>query len=502
MLRHIIYIYTVTSTLAQTPDVPNGGGSCDPAQNGWDCSLGGVCNTSQVCQCDAWFTGPTCALLNLQAPDDDQGGSCGSGFASYYSWGGRALEGSDGKFHASISFLCRHASLSEWTSVSSSAHMVADSPAGRYTWGGEQCVGEICTPSIVPWSHNTVLLEDDDAGAQKYQIWHVGDSSADPSKWSPCFNFSEVGTPLALPRPAAAQRSPTQPSPGNAAYVATGPSLSGPWTKWDNNGQIGINFTGSWTNSLAGNPAPLVMPDGSINLYFTAVPCPPNSGAKASNCIAVASSPTWEGPFQMRAAQHPITYPESEDPSVFRDPRGNYHLLTNVNTCHQRCAQGVECGGHAWSRDGFLFSNLTIGAFGPYITFRNGSTWANAYVERPLVTQDATGRPIALYLGMGRKACECCCFCRCCVSPASIRQPAASSAPSPPNPHPTHTLTPIPLPLPPTHTQYAPFPPQMRTAATGLSFSAQGQRARPAAPPSPPHLPRPKASAFRMLGSA
>jgi len=149
------------------------------------------------------------------------------------------------------------------------------------------------------------------------------------------------------------------------------------------------------------------MPDGSVNLYFTATPCPPNSGALASNCIAVATSNEgWSGPFQMNAAPHPITYPESEDPSVFRDPRGNYHLLTNVNTCHQRCRQGVECGGHAWSRDGFVFSNLTVGAFGPFITFKNGSTWANAYVERPLVTTDSTGRPLALYLGMGRKSCE------------------------------------------------------------------------------------------------
>ena len=40
--------------------------------------------------------------------------------------------------------------------------------------------------------------------------------------------------------------------------------------------------------------------------------------------------------------------------------------LTNVNTCHARCAQGVPCGGHAWSSDGFTFSNLTIGAFGAF----------------------------------------------------------------------------------------------------------------------------------------
>lgn len=88
--------------------------------------------------------------------------------------------------------------------------------------------------------------------------------------------------------------------------------------------------------------------------------------------------------------------------SLLQDPRGNYHLLTNVNTCHRRCPQGVECGGHAWSRDGVEFSNLTIGAFGPYITLANGTGWANAYVERPLVLQDDNNVPIAFYVGMGR----------------------------------------------------------------------------------------------------
>ena len=37
----------------------------------------------------------------------------------------------------------------------------------------------------------------------------------------------------------------------------------------------------------------------------------------------------------------PITYIESEDPSVFIDHRGTFHLLTNVNTGHARCKQGV-----------------------------------------------------------------------------------------------------------------------------------------------------------------
>ena len=63
------------------------------------------------------------------------------------------------------------------------------------------------------------------------------------------------------------------------------------------------------------------------------------------------------------------------------------------------------------NRTGRHWTNLTIGAFGPAITFRNGSVWRNAYAERPLVTQAADGTPLAFYVGLGRsKYMDCCNF--------------------------------------------------------------------------------------------
>lgn len=124
----------------------------------------------------------------------------------------------------------------------------------------------------------------------------------------------------------------------------------------------------------------------------------------------------------------------------------------NVNTCHARCPQGVECGGHAWSRDGFVFSNLTVGAFGPYITFANGTAWPNAYVERPLVTQAADGTPLAFYVGMGRTRYEDSCnwpqlFCT--GAPGEVCGPTLT----PPRPTPTPSPTPLP-PSPPLHLRH------------------------------------------------
>lgn len=191
--------------------------------------------------------------------------------------------------------------------------------------------------------------------------------------------------------------------------MSTAPKSDGPWTRGLGNKPLPILYNKDktvWPQS-ATNPSPLVMPDGSINLYFTASdqnnPC-----GLESNCIGMATSVNgWEGPF-VPVEEH-LTYPESEDASVFIDPRGNFHMLTNVNTGHARCALGVECGGHAWSKDGRHWTNLTIGAFGPRITFANGTVWHNAYTERPLVTQAEDGTPLAFYVGMGRTAYMDCC---------------------------------------------------------------------------------------------
>ena len=407
------------SAEARRPLPPHGGGSCSTPD---DCSLGGEC-TAGRCSCDPWFTGPSCALLNLQRPESTDQGTCGPNFDSYFSWGGRALhDPKGGLYHLYASFMCDHKDLGSWTTASASAHFVSSSPVGPFTFSSEQCEGDICTPAVIPWSHNTVAMIDPGgtAAGAEWQIWHIGNGVVPKNDWSPCYNKSSVGggpsRRVAIDSAADNAAHPNDehrrllqaPSfDTNTAWISTASGPDGPWTRALNNTGVPIDFTGSWTKGVAGNPAPLLLPDGSVNLYFTATTCPPNSGAWAPNCIAVAKSTNgWAGPYKVlnvSGQARPITYPESEDPSVFIDPRGNYHLLTNVNTFHRRCAQGTECGGHAWSKDGVNFSNLTIGAFGPYITFANGSGWPNAFVERPLVSQDAAGKPLAFYVGMGRK---------------------------------------------------------------------------------------------------
>lgn len=387
-----------------------------------DCSYGGICEDpvdTGTCLCDPWFTGEFCDLLNMQAPEDTDVGTCGPSFDGYYSWGGRTVQGSDGMYHLFASFMCNHASLSEWTTVSSSAHFVAATPTGPFAWSPEQCDAQgICTPFIQPWSHNTVIVPNAAGASPPWLVFHIGNGIVPPSQWAPCFNKSDIGTvgqgkegPSTLSpdqryEAMRAMRSGERFGIESGFYLATSDSLDGPWTAAMNNSAIIINLNNTWATQAGGNPAPLLSPDGSQwLLYFTGTSCPPGWGL-APGCIAMATSPTYQGPYTVVPGPNPLVNMESEDPFVWRDPRGNFHMHTNINTYHRRCAQGVPCGGHAWSSDGFKWSNQTLGAFGPVVTLANGTVIQNAYSERPLVTQNPDGSPLALHLGMGRSSYE------------------------------------------------------------------------------------------------
>lgn len=294
-------------------DYPQGGGQCTTIH---DCSLGGECVSSK-CECDPWWRGEHCDLLNLaNAASDKQGLQV----PNYYSWGGHALEDpNDGTYHGYFSFMCRHATLGEWTTKSSIWHATSPQVEGPYKL--EEMVAQ-------PWSHNAMISQTFDPLAP-YVLYQLGGASTDPSLFQPCYNASEMVEALIPP---SSNQLPPLKANSNSLYARSATSLSGPWTPLRNNSPLVFTWEGSWaTDTNGANPAPFFFENGTVLMYFSANPCPPNWGNKVpgNNCIGVAKGESWEGPFA--AFPLPVTHPESEDAHVFRDPRGSFHLLTNVN---------------------------------------------------------------------------------------------------------------------------------------------------------------------------
>ena len=386
---------------SQIPNFPHGGGACSTE---YDCSLGGICNTAtNTCICDSWTTGSNCNYLNFAPATENNGLQ----IPNYHSWGGHALLNStDNTYHGYFSFLCNHATLGQWTTASSIWHAVSDSsPVGPFN---------LSDMVAIPWSHNAMISQV--PNTNEYVLYQIGDAQDPPNDWYPCYNSSEISDTYI---PSSSGKETTTPStfttPSSLAnkiggyqfYVRSSSSFSGPWTPLNNNTPLTVDYSNSWlaNGNSGGNPAPYFFENGTVLLYISGNPCPPGWGniSPGNNCIGVLRADTWQGPYTVANAL-PVTHPESEDPFVFRDKRGNFHLLTNVNNDHTRCAQGVPCGGHAWSTDGINFSNLTIGAFGPIFRYSNGTYSYNAYVERPQIIQDANNIPIAMYLGIGRSS--------------------------------------------------------------------------------------------------
>eukprot|EP00729_Bicosta_minor_P013611 gene13611-5380_t len=261
-MLHLLLVLTV----GQRVDVPWGGGGCE---TDWDCSLGGEC----------YAPTPGQSIPEVKADLDNAT-----------------------KWHLYASFMCNHKSLSEWTTVSSSGHFIGDSPVGPFEFSPEQCKGEVCTPTIIPWSHNTVAMHNTDADAtDAWQIWHIGDGIVNASVFSPCFNKSEVGAVDLAAAAAAASAAASwgghaeaatvaSTDAGQEVYISSAATPSGPWKREFNNGNLDIRFdpNGAWPQG-ATNPSPLMLPNGSIRLYFTdgdeKNPC-----GLVSNCIGVAQS--------------------------------------------------------------------------------------------------------------------------------------------------------------------------------------------------------------------
>lgn len=278
MLAHVTSALLVAFAAAQAPGIPHGGGPC---VSEWNCSLGGICDAAtSTCVCDAWVTGAQCDLLNLAPPADE---NAGLQVPEYYAWGGHALlSPSDGLYHGLFSFMCRHATLAEWTTKSSIWHATSTTPAGPYS---------LVDMVAQPWSHNAMLSANPAGG---YLLYQIGDAAVPAPEWEPCFNATSARPlPVASGRGAADVRRPQKQQPseqdGSGIYVRSAPDLKGPWTLevgevhrdaaqpprilpalpslWPLQSAAGItlNVTGSWATGGAngGNPAPFFFDNGA-----------------------------------------------------------------------------------------------------------------------------------------------------------------------------------------------------------------------------------------------
>ncbi|KAL7430471.1 hypothetical protein ACHAXM_002205 [Skeletonema potamos] len=304
----------------------------------WDCSLAGTCTPEGQCQCDPWAEGVDCSYLKFQPVNKARLGYLNE---QHTSWGGSIVQSATtGFYHMFVSeILCKvdpnvrkRCGLSAWQTHSQIVEATSAGIDGPY-----KRLKEVLPPE----HHNPSVHVSPTTG-----YWHL--------------------------------------------FSISGPS--GPIER-----MISTDEGKSWGNPITispeQNPGPLLMSDGSTRLYFRGDGMNIPSPTCSDEGISMQVCPS-ENEQCLPSTGDPIISHTGEDPSVFVDHRGNYHML--FNALPYKCVPKFQQGGHAWSRDGIEWSSPRVGAFNTTIQFSDGSNIKCERRERPQMVLDKDGMPLAL----------------------------------------------------------------------------------------------------------
>ena len=382
----------LSALLIRAAAAVGGGGLCTTDE---DCQLSGVCSAaSRACVCDAAWTGPHCTLLDF-APASRRAGLNRSDASS---WGGSIiLDPADGKFHLHAADMAIGCGLNVWNTGSRVVHATAGAPGEAFVVEGFATPAEVHNPHAVRTPNGTWLLFHIGTGN-----WTGGRSGGLPQGFIQDCSASGNGT-----TPARVTLAPTPAAPAGfeAGYaVHTSQSPYGPWVPAFF--PLLPPFRGFLNE--CNNPAPLILSNGSLALVCRF----------ANTTGTIYSAPSWDAPLQRRDIT--VSYPnltlangsgivwETEDPDIYEDERGNFHMLThNIYPCRLKNESawptsnfGGGCGGHAFSRDLFTWTYSPQAAYSSVVRYEDGSI-SDTGRERPQVVQDAQRRLTHLVNGFG-----------------------------------------------------------------------------------------------------
>jgi hypothetical protein len=174
--------------------------------------------------------------------------------------------------------------------------------------------------------------------------------------------------------------------------VAIADTLEGPWQRLDS--PILEPRIGKWDSSIVTNPAPCVLPDGRVLLYY-------RSNTPDGLRIGIACADTPEGPYG-RLSDDPVLTLEGgnfvEDPFVWWSG-GRFEMLAKDMT--GGITGEKHAGVHAYSDDGisWILANPPK-AYSRHVQWVDGSVTIQGALERPqLLLSD--GKPTHLFAATG-----------------------------------------------------------------------------------------------------
>lgn len=360
-----------------------------------NCSLLGAC-VHAACVCDSGWIGADCSAADL-LPLDVSHGYRPAGNAS--SWGGRSIA-HGGKWHLFASQFVRDCPLSKWLHNSVVVRATSDNAAGPYT---------LAETVFAPFHHNPTVIGPTPDGY--YLLFAIGEFNA--SNIVDC-SSGVTPEPPSPPGCAVAQC----PWPAGRIVLSAARSPAGPWSEPRvvlRNDDRPTQNRSDW-DCFVTNPSAALLPNGTIALVFSSVPCE----GQFEEALGIAFAPSWRGPFTQ--SPRPVwrktgpAYPppattlgNAEDPFIWRNARG-WHIVAHSQGPTNICGDGSAarpwnmsnaCGVHYFARSlhGPWTPSLTP-VYDGRVTLRNGSAATLLTMQRPqLVFGDDGVTPTHLFVG-------------------------------------------------------------------------------------------------------
>lgn len=341
-----------------------------------DCNLNGICSPyTKRCVCDQGWRSSDCGELDVRPATRNHGyNQTGEGTST---WGSKIIHDPKNRtlFHLFLAEFTDGCGLDYWSPYSRIIHAESTSgPAGPYTFSNSV---------VETFAHNpTVVYSPAD---KLYLLYYIGCSFSAPAVCTgPSFTCG----------------------PGNDLNAESGISVqSSPDLKtWTPHGQIfsGQNNNVSWDADVT-NPSPFPLyspshPTAEILLAYRG--CPYN--CNGAELINLAKARSFIGPYTKIESQ-PIFENGNEDPFLWQDKRGNFHMLLHSLEAGGGFGDGPKVGRHAFARkiDGpWTFNNQTL-AFNTTVQYTDGTTINFYRRERPQLFFSEDGQMQPLYLTNG-----------------------------------------------------------------------------------------------------
>ena len=274
-------------------------------------------------------------------------------------WGASGVQGEDGRYHLFASRMGSQCGLKSWDFNSEIVRATADHPLGPYH------MEEVVLPAM---SHNPVIQKMADG---QYRLYYIGVELSKDMKIRDC----EAGQTRHMTR----EQKDNSTSWTCSINVRTASSLEGPWSEPE------LLTEGLRYPICATNPAPLLNPDQSVDLYYRAYRFLVTDDKSDKSRYhpypqewMYLATPDAETGAYSRFTPQPILQGQGEDAFVWRDD-GGYHMVFN-----NKFNNKVEVGGYAFSADGKHFARGQA-LYGNQILFDDGQRETVRRRERPQI---------------------------------------------------------------------------------------------------------------------